>query len=145
MFPISIIKAFMGAAVGKVTTSGETVSHTESGGGTGTVGIKFNQDGTVDGVEDGSDTQVDSSTDWIIPTRAQSRQERIRFVSFVGDALFASATSENNWIDLTANRTWQLRQVGTGSKSCSFTIEIDDGNGTTLDTGAYALDVTVNA
>lgn len=99
----------------------------------------WNADGTRDDKDNSnSAVQVLSSTDWIIPNSAASSSYRIRHSSESGDTgSFFSYGSINTWYAISGSRTYYVVDTtpGPGSKSCNFTIEIDKGSGTALDTG----------
>ena len=106
----------LAAKTGVVTVSSESVV-----AGTGEVaGIRYNADGTVDNNIDGVYTQVNSSTDWIIPNSAASSAYQIRATLNSGDTPDGTLGS---WLALSSNREWTLTSTG----SCSLNIEIGYG------------------
>ena len=130
---------------GIVTLSGEAISDTQEDPTNAIAGLRVNTDGTIDQVTQAGAAQIDSATDWIIPNvRANSLYE-VSVTGVTGDPFDLSPPGSNgDWFDLSANRTWQLTQATTGSKNCSFTLNIRYNGGATIDTGSYSLSVTVN-
>ena len=136
---------FWSDAGGTVTLSGESVS---VNGALADAGIRFNSDGTVDKVENGTYTQVDSSTDWIIPNGAASSLYDVRITNVVDIGgspegfNHASAAAEDVWINLGANREWAVENVGTGGSSSvgyTFDVEIRYNGGSVLDSASYTV------
>ena len=128
-----------------VTLSGQTVSDVEFGR-VCTAGIRFNSDGTVDELVDSTYTQIDTTTDWIIPNAAASTDFDVRITSVTWNSsstgFLTEAASEDTWIDLGSNREWSVRDTdssGSGDKDVQFTVEIRNGAGVTVDTGSYRL------
>lgn len=121
---------------GVVTLSGQTVSSTSLG--TAIAGVRFNTDGTVDQNKGGFYTQIDSSTDWIIPNGGASSDFDVRLVSVTGAAL-DTGPATGTWVNLGTNREWlQIRSTnGTDSSTCVFAIRYKGGGD--LDTGTYTL------
>lgn len=127
-------------AAGTVTLSGEAVSSSDPGSATAT--IRFTAEGTVEKDENGTTTQVDSGTDWIIPNVAASSEYQIRYTNFTGSALLSPPSDEDEWIDLSEDRNFSLFRFSSnpGTSACSFTIEIRKGSsGAALDSATYTL------
>jgi hypothetical protein len=127
-----------------VTVSGETITGF-SFGSTAYAGVYFYQDGHAQEGEVWKRTgassyfQIDSSTDWIIPTTAATTTYRIYRNTWTGDTGFGtfnittspSAISSTRYIYVIDNST------GSGGRTISGTISIDDGTAGALDTGSY--------
>lgn len=119
-----------------VTLSGETTVDNISGG-TKIAGIIFRADGTVDSVIGVTIAQIDAATDWIIPPGLADSSYEVRFVSLTGDAWTTAAAVENTWIDLGADRRWDVQESSGGITSNNVTFEIRKDGGAALDTGFY--------
>lgn len=66
----------------------------------------------------------------------------VRITGFTGDAL-SSGPAVNTWTALTSDVVWILSQFNVGNKTCSFTVEIREAGGSTLDTAGVNMDVAV--
>jgi hypothetical protein len=103
-----------------------------------------NSDGTFDEKDNNSsNTQIHSSTDWIIPNASAPGSYRIRHTTNTGDtgaSWWFPAGLINTYLALTSNRTYRVRDntVSAGGKSVTYTLEIDDGS-VSQDTGSYTL------
>ena len=85
--------------------------------------------------------QINSGTDWIIPNASAPGTYRIRHTSVSGDtADFTPAGTINVYLALTAARNYLVTDTttGTANKSCTYTLQIDDGT-TSQDTGSFTL------
>ena len=103
----------------------------------------WNQDGTKD-FKDNTDasTQVNATTDWVIPNSAAPGSYRIRHTSATGDtADFTPAGTINSWLALTSNALYDVLDttITATVKSVDFDIEIDDGGGTALSSASNTL------
>lgn len=124
-----------------VTVSGESVTGLKLSG-TATAGIRVNADGTIDKNQNGIYSQIDAATDWIIPNGSASSLYEVRVTSVTGSFSNAAA-APNTWINLGSNREWNVIQVGEGSSTASFTLEIRYDGGAVLDSGTYFLTATI--
>ena len=132
-----------GGIHGQVTLSGETLTRNDES----VVGVRFNADGTVDSLLDGSYAQIDNATDWIIPNNAAPGLYQVRVTSVTetdssGNGWQAAAAANDTWIALTSNRLWAVVAAGpTGADSggMDFNVEIRFGAGPVVATGAYSL------
>ena len=128
---------------GIVTLSGEPQWNTSN---QNPCGIRINADGTVDKLENVTYTQLDASTDWIIPNSAANGVYQVRITNVVDvggtDAGFndEQAAAEDTWISLSSNRQWSCVAVGaTGADSVgyNFDVQIRYAGGPVLATGNY--------
>ena len=78
---------------------------------------------------------------WIVPTSVAPGAYEVQLSGLSGDPL-TSSSPQNTWIPLNISRGWYLQQVGQGSKSCNFTIEIRLGT-TVLATSSVGLEAVV--
>jgi hypothetical protein len=127
---------------GTVTLSGETVS--EFGvGGNQTAGIDVRTDGTIFDRRTGGYSQIDSSTDWIIPNGAASSlyEVRVTNVVFGNGSWFTNAAADDAWVFLTEDREWSVRDTDSGasSQNVTFDLEIRYNGGATLASTSYSL------
>lgn len=137
-----------GQPAGTVTLSGENVNDPGESGVE--VGIRFNSDGTVDRMVDGTPTQADSGTDWIIPNGAAPDLFEVmtdNWADIGGDpsGFENSAANEGVWIALTSNRLWSVLATASGganSNEMTFDAHIRWKGGATIDSGSYYIDST---
>lgn len=130
-------------AAGVVTLSGETVSTVSEE----KAGIRVNTDGTIDKIEGGTTTQIDTGTDWIIPNGAAHSLHEVRVTNVVdtgGDPgpWTDQAAADDIWIAITSNRFWSVQAVGPGgadSHGADFDLEIRFNGGAALASFAYSL------
>jgi hypothetical protein len=127
----------------KVTLSGETIQDGVLDPANATAGIRFNTDGTIDKLVGVTYTQIDSATDWIIPNGQASIDFDVRFTAPTG-TWTSEAAAVNTWIDLGTNREWYVQQTSPGTNSITCTFEIRDKAGTTVGSGVYLCDATVD-
>jgi hypothetical protein len=126
-----------------VTLSGEIVS--DNSAGTSEAKLRVNADGTIDKyTTTGGWSQIDSSTDWIIPNGSASSDYDVRVTGVLG-TFTASPGTNGDWFTLGSDRTWELSLTGSSGDSdqVSFTVEIRDGSDVTQDTGSYSLAVDI--
>jgi hypothetical protein len=77
--------------------------------------------------------------DWIFPKTLVSGIYEVRATLNSGTTPVGTL---NTWLSLSANRSWSLQQIDTGTKACSLTIEIRIGPNV-LDTATINLVATV--
>lgn len=114
-----------------LTLSGQTVINT--GAGVQTSGIRVNSDGTVDENNNGVFTQIDTSTDWVVPVGFAPDDYEVRVAAAPpGDAFTNSPGADGTWFALTSNREWNVVEanptVGSTLDTGNFTIEIRKGS-----------------
>lgn len=123
------------------TLSGEFVSAWELGAQS-TAGIRFNSDGTVDKNDDGTYSQVDSATDWIIPNASAPSDYQIRVTATPpGNDFTSEPAVPGTWVTLDSNREWQVQTSSPSSflDTGYFTVEIRKGSGPVEASGSYRL------
>lgn len=126
---------------GVVTLSGETISPPTVGSGVPPRGeIVFRTDGTVDMIENGSTSQIDTATDWIIPNSRANDSYDVRYTSQSGDIFTAEASAEDAWIDLGTDRVYSLTRVPIGTSTNTVTFEIRNNAGTTVASTVYVIE-----
>jgi hypothetical protein len=124
-----------------ITVSGESVfTGVHVAPDTGTAFIRFNTNGTVDSIIDGVTTQVDASTDWIIPNGAASGSYEISCHQNSGDAVTGSAALDT-WLALSSARQWGFSPTAV-NVTANLTISIRK-DGVTLDSGTFDVGVIV--
>jgi len=140
---------------GTVTLTNTSIQDT--GGGAGQAGIRFNSDGTTDRYRERIDgigvyTQINASTDWIIPNGDASSlfEVKVEEVSASGTAsspLFGnpggSGKGTGVWWNLGSNREWYLDH---SESDQTYTWVIDAyiryAGGVPIAIGRYTLQVT---
>lgn len=161
MIPLILAAYGAGGLNGEVSVSGHSVSTADVGSGARSCesGIRFNADGTVDQKEDNgggaSYSQIDSSTDWIIPNAAGQRQYYVRATedtyteNETATALFGVRNGTMaTWLTLGngTSREWSLdtgsNTAGAGDIEWVITVEIatDSGGTDVIATAQYTLD-----
>lgn len=105
-------------------------------------GIRINTDGTISkylGTVGGgyTYTQIDASTDWIIPNGSASSSYQVKLDVTSGTPNWVSA-STGTWIDMSVNRQWIVRRTTVGNTSWNWTLRIRLGTGAEIDNGIYA-------
>lgn len=124
---------------GVVTLSGESITHMGVGAGTYTAAVIFRSVGIVEKKVDATTTQIDSATDWIVPTSHAPSDYEVK----------ASLTSGPNptnigtfaldvWHPLTGDVTWE-RVTSNNEDSTVLVCSIRKGTGAVIDTGTYTL------
>lgn len=143
-FPYGVI-AGAGASGDVVTLSGETgIQDTVSGGGTARAGVRFNSDGTIDKREASSYTQIDSSTDWIIPNSSAPDDYEIRCASITAGGWTVAAASTGTWVALSSSREWRVEETSEdSSQTCTAVFEIRKGSGSAIDSATYQATATL--
>lgn len=132
---------------GVVTVSGE---HVDDFGinREGRAVIVFRQDGTVDKIVNATPTQIDVSTDWIIPNNAAPSNYEIRYTGLTGDPLDASTSAaENIWRQVTLGDYFfeQRAPNNLDNFESTITIEVRKGSsGGALDSATYVIHASRN-
>lgn len=132
----------------KLKLSGETVADTKTEPTNATAGFRINQDGTIDEQSAGSYTQVDGTTDWIIPNDLAPGDYEVRYtnVSGTGAGDETATAAEDTWYELSSGAfEVTLTASVVESKSITFDFEIRDGADNTRATGEYTITVTQNS
>lgn len=104
-------------------------------------GIRINTDGTIDkylGTLSGgyTYTQIDASTDWIIPNGSASSSYEVKLDVTSGTPNFSSASTAT-WLAMSSNRQWIFRRTTVGSSSWNWTLRIRLSGGAEIDNGIY--------
>ena len=105
-------------------------------------GIRVNTDGTIDkylfnGV---GYSQIDASTDWIIPNSAASSSYQVRLDVNSNAPTGSLSDSTATWLALTQNRVWIRQGTTGGSVAWNWTLRIRLGTGSEIDNAVYAGD-----
>jgi hypothetical protein len=133
-----------------VTVSGELNINDASASRTCRAGIRVNSDGTIDKYLNSTYTQIDSSTDWIIPNGDADSTYDVRITNVVwafGSSFDVEAAAEDAWIDLGFSREWSIEDSssgGAGKKRVTFDVQIRKDAGAALDTGTYQCEADYN-
>ncbi len=129
-------------SAGVVTVSGESINDVAAGARLYRAALVFRTDGTVDKIENTTTTQIDSSTDWIIPNGDADSTYDVRYTSNVGDALHSSTSlSEDTWGAMSTDRFFEQRTNDIEQKTSTFTIEVRKDGGSVIDSASYTLNV----
>lgn len=122
----------------KVTLSGESgITDVQLTPGPATVGVRINNDGTIDKLEAAAYTQIDAATDWLRPNAASKTPYTVRCTDNNAN-LEVGSSATGSWLPLTSTYTWFVTQSGAGSKNLDITLEIsDDGGSTTASSAGY--------
>ncbi len=127
--------------VGTVSVSGEAIG--SIGVGSQLVRLDFLAVGTVFAFSTQlGNNQIDSATDWIIPNGEASSDYEVRYTTHTGDAFTIFATTENNWINIGANRSYGFIDSDPGGfffKFASAVFEIRKNGGPVLDSATYTF------
>lgn len=121
----------------RVALSGENITDS-FGSPTATAGVRINTDGTVDKNETGVYSQIDSSTDWIIPNAAASSAYYVKAEQVSSSGPGTRTGTLSTWLQLTSNREWKISATAIASWTLDISISKDGGT-TTIDTGRYVL------
>lgn len=134
--------AVIGVVGAGVVIEAPAVAATGFSAGSSFASLTWDDDGTIDKVEDLTNTN--DFDDWMIPNGGeQGGNYEIKFEQSAGDTLDAGSDSLSTWHALSTPRTLQLAQSGSGSKSANGTYIIRRASSTELDNGTWQLDVTV--
>jgi len=105
------------------------------------VGVRVNSDGTIDKMTNngtGGDqfTQIDASTDWIIPL-ASAPGTYQAWCTDNGLNLNGGSAAVGSWVAISTSPLWFVRQSSTGFTNMNIDIKIRKGTGPELDTGNF--------
>lgn len=133
-------------STGTVTVSGESILASAASGPVNAQ-LLINTDGTLDKNDNGTVSQIDAGTDWIIPNSAASSDYEVRFTNLVGTPAGATTLTENIWAPIDQQHLVGVRRTGaegTGQNIVTFTLEIRQGSsGAALDTGNFTLQAEI--
>jgi hypothetical protein len=122
-------------AYGVVALSGETISNLSSG----TAAVRVNTDGTVDKLDPGA-SQIDASTDWIIPNSAASSLYEVSWSQVSGDTpSYSNMAVAGTWYDLSVSRYVGYQPSPGAGESGVIRLSIRFNGGATIDTGDYDI------
>jgi hypothetical protein len=128
-----------------VILSGATITGVDSGGGpvyTSDAALFVRADGTIDKLETGSGTtQINSSTDWIIPNGSASGDYQVMIHEDSGTLNRLFQDKIDTWLSLAGDRDWGVfRSISApGSKTCTVTLSIRKNGGPVIATAVYVL------
>jgi len=111
---------------GVVNLDGHTVT-----GGAFEHGVRINTDGTVDENVDGSYSQIDAGTDWIIPNGSASALYEVR--ATLNSGSLDTSAGVDVWLAISEAREWATQS------SANLTLEIRFSGGASIDSGVYVL------
>lgn len=140
MLSLLHILAASGGGGGTVTLSGETV--TDVGSSPGQAYIIVRTDGTIDKNEGGTVTQIDSSTDWIIPNVSASTSYQFKWEQVSGDALTWANIAASTWTPITTDIQLGYITGAPGNEAGVFTLHVRLGTGAEIDSASYTCDAT---
>lgn len=128
--------------VGTVTLTNASI--TDSGGAPARATVIVRTDGTLDKREGGTVTQINTSTDWIIPNVAASSSYQAKWDLVSGDAPteVTAGWTEASWQAISSDLTVGYATGAPGTESGVVRVSIRLGTGATLDTGDYTLSAT---
>lgn len=128
------------AASAVVTVSGEVITDTGAGARTYRAAAVFRTGGTVDKIVNTTTTQIDNSTDWLIPNGDAPADYEVKYDLISGPALDGSTSlADGVWGALTADKFFEQRRTAIGSSSSTITISVRKGSGSVLDSATYVL------
>lgn len=134
-----------GGAKYVLTLTDATITHAVIDPADATAGVRFQTDGTLDRVQGATPTQINSTTDWVIPNNAAGTfHVKATEVSWGGAG--TRVGTMGSWVELgTIVRNWYLFYDGAVSnEQWVIDIEIsDDGGTTTIDTGRFTMNANV--
>lgn len=104
-------------------------------------GIRVNTDGTIDKyrLNTGGYSQIDASTDWIIPNGAASSLYEFR-LDVTSNAPNYISDSTGTWLAISSARTWLFRNVNSAESSISWnwTLRVRYNGGAEIDSAVYS-------
>lgn len=127
---------------GVVTVSGETGITDIAINRVGRAVVVVVDDGTMDKIVNTTTTQIDASTDWLVPPGPAPSDYQARYTNLTGAALHASTTAaEDVWHALSASSFFfeQRALVDNDDFTSTFTVEIRKGTGPVLDSDSYTI------
>lgn len=132
-----------GALVGggaQVTLTNSYVEKISTTGGI--AGFRFNSDGTIDNRIQTTYTQINASTDWIIPNGAAPDDYEI-MMTYTGDAPTGTASyPASTWLAFSTygNPEWYVDAISDKTqKDCVMTIQIRKGSGPVLASATFEM------
>ena len=107
-------------------------------------GLRYNLDGTLDGRTNLTYTQVNNSTDWIIPNNTSEDEDyEIRFTGYTGFGPSFSEMVEDIWEDIDGPKEVRITDVLSAFESqlSTYTIEVRINGGAVIDSGSMSLQI----
>ena len=140
--PILLAMAAAGGGRGTVTLTNATI--TDSGGAPARALVIINSDGTVDKREGGSVSQINASTDWIIPNGKADSNYEAKWDLISGDAPTGATGGwlENDWTALSSDLQVGYITGAPGTESGVIRVSIRYNGGSVLDTGDFTCSAT---
>lgn len=123
------------AAAGTVTVSGETIVGATSSG-TARAGVIFRANGKVAKTVNGTESQIDASTDWIIPNDEATSLYEVRYTGGT-ETWTVKAANQDTWTDLSTDREWRVENNVGDITANIVTFEIRFNGGSVLDSATY--------
>lgn len=128
-----------------VTLSGESIFDIDAGARLYRASLLINTDGTLDKRQDTIISQVDASTDWIIPNGSAPGTYQFRFVNRTGDSPNGTTNmTEDVWVAISGGQLVIERQrllLATENDVTNFDLEVREGAGSVIDTANFSLDI----
>ena len=137
-------QSFASASGGVVTITTGSISDPTTNR-TSTAGVRFHSDGRIQKLVNTTRTQINASTDWIIPNGDADNTYEVRanYNWIEGSTWLSEPVAENTWIDLGTLREWSVQDTaappGLGTKEVAITFNIRKDGGATLATGIITL------
>ena len=122
-------------AAGTVTVSGEVIVGATSVG-TAKAGVIFRAAGKVAKTVNGTETQIDSGTDWIIPNGDANSLYEVRYIGGT-ETWTVKAANQNIWADLSVDREWRVDNGAGGITANIVTFEVRFNGGLVEDSATY--------
>lgn len=140
--PVLLAMAAAGGGRGTVTLTNATI--TDSGAAPARALVIINSDGTVDKREGGTVTQINASTDWIIPNAKASGDYEAKWDLISGDAPTGATGgwTEGVWAALSSNLQVGYITGAPGTESGVIRVSIRYNGGSVLDTGDFTCSAT---
>lgn len=140
--------AELGKSSDTVTVSGENITDFRTSPTDSYARLKVDDDGNMYKSTDtgsASWSQIDSSTDWIVPEASSPGLYEVRFTG-ASNTPTSSTAAEDTWHSLSSGDFIIYNSEttnGTATKSTTFTIEIRYNGGSVLDSASYTLTAEV--
>ena len=132
------------AGVATVTLTDATISHVTAAPAAVAL-VTINTDGTVDKTEGVTVTQLNPTTDWIIPNEKASSQYEVKWDVISGTTPNTKTTwpDEATYVDISTVRTIGHTLGTTATVGCVLRISIRRNGGAVIDTADFTLNAQV--
>ena len=131
------------AQSGTVTLTDTDIEDLAAGDRLYRAALVIRTDGTTDQFESTTQTQINGTTDWIIPNGDANGFYEVKYELDSGDALDASTSiSASTWEFIGSDTFFEQRWAsgaGIGGKQSWITVSIRYNGGSVLDSGSYML------